>query len=172
MKKFGKIGILFLCAALTASSCAPASSSGSGTGREERERVIVEAPRETEPVITPSAPPGIYTPETRPERVALTSDTPYRIVITTTTAEEPNASSREAEGEIRLPYFDTGDGASECAIVRAALYDGKEKVGQTYTFTYFSAPEGRFTTPVFSLVSDPVGLYSDETGILVEGQMR
>ena len=172
MKKFGKIGILFLCAVLAASSCAPASSSASGTGREERERVIVEAPRETEPVITPSAPPGIYTPETRPERVTLISDTPYRIVITTTTAEEPNASSREADGEIRLPYFDTGDGASECAIVRAALYDGKERVGQTYTFTYFSAPEGRFTTPVFSLVSDPVGLYSDETGILVEGQMR
>ena len=133
-------------------------------------RIVVKG-EQNQPSIIPSEAPGIYTPETRPSHVKLTTDSPYRIVYTTSTCNIPEASGQLAADEVRLPYNDCGDGVTECAVVRAALYDGSELV-RSQTFTYFSAPEGRFTTPVFSLVSDPVGLYGYEEGILVEGKAR
>lgn len=127
---------------------------------------------EDTPGITVSVPAGIYTPEERPNTVILSTDTGYTIKYTTTTCTNPDVTDEIAESAVRLAYHDTGDGVTQSAIIRAALYDRGEQVGNSYTFTYISAPEGRFTTPVFSLVSDPVGLYSYETGILVAGKAR
>ncbi|MBQ4349753.1 MAG: CotH kinase family protein [Clostridia bacterium] len=177
MKNSLKTGIsLLLALTLTAppvlSSCSRADPSSAAPKDPDEGRIIVAAPKEEEPVITPSALPGIYTEDERPARLTLTTDSGYRIRYTTTTAMVPTADSLEATGDFRLPYNATDDGVTECAVVRAALFDGKTQVGQCYTFTYFSAPEGRFTTPVFSLVSDPAGLYGYEEGILVEGKAR
>ena len=189
MKQSGKIAALLLACLLTAGSCSPRSggiSVGSGetaaavsspppaeeTGiSHDGGRIIVGADANSVPTVVPSVEPGIYTPETRPTRVTLTTDSPYRIVYTTTTAAMPEASGQLAVGEIRLPYWECGDGVTEYALIRAALFDGSEMVS-CQTFTWFSAPEGRFTTPVFSLVSDPTGLYGYEEGILVEGKAR
>ena len=159
---------LLSSAAFTA--CAPAGSTPAADPEEER--VIVAAPKEEEPVITPSVEPGIYSVDERPARLLLSTDSGYRICYTTTTALVPTADSQVASSDFRIPYNETGDGVTECAVIRAALFDGRKQVGQCYTFTYFSAPEGRFTTPVFSLVSEPEGLYGYETGILVEGKAR
>lgn len=189
MKPTRKLAALLLACLLTAGSCSPRSggiSVGSAengppaaeTVPEKSEavsqdggRIIVRADANAGPVITPSAAPGIYTPDTRPTHVTLTTDSPYRIVYTTTTGTVPEASGQLAVGEIRLPYWECGDGVTEYAMIRAALFDGSEMV-TCQTFTWFSAPEGRFTTPVFSLVSDPTGLYGYEEGILVEGKAR
>ncbi|MBO6052286.1 MAG: CotH kinase family protein [Clostridia bacterium] len=175
MKILPKTGILLLALTLTLpaffSACSPAATADPAADPDEG-RIIVAAPKDEEPVITPSAAPGIYTEDERPERLTLTSDSGYRICYTTSTAVNPTANDLEADGEIRIPYNETGDGVTECAVIRAALFKGREQIGQCYTFTYFSAPEGRFTTPVFSLVSDPEGLYGYETGILVEGKAR
>jgi hypothetical protein len=172
---------MILAVLLSAGSCsrgklpAPATVKAETPAREETalsdERVIVKA-EQAGPTITASVPPGIYTEETRPSHVTLSADSPYRIVYTTTTGVLPGAQDRLASDAIRLSYNDTGDGVSQCAVLRAALYNGSEQVGQSVTFTYFSAPEGRFTTPVFSLVSEPAGLYGYEEGILVEGKAR
>ncbi len=152
------------------SACSPAGSTPAADPEEGR--IIVAAPKEEEPVITPSAEPGIYPEDERPSRLLLSTDSGYRIRYTTSTAMEPTADSQVAESDFRIPYNETGDGVTECAVIRAALFDGRKQVGQCHTFTYFSAPEGRFTTPVFSLVSEPDGLYGYETGILVEGKAR
>ena len=176
--------IALLIALLTLLSLFPSCSPSAGSGEEtelpaalidpDEGRVIVsgKADEVYVPSITASAAAGIYNEGDRPESVVLTTDSGYVIRYTTSTCVVPGALSSSADRAIRLSYKNTGDGVSECAIVRAALFDGSEQVAPCQTFTYFSAPEGRFSTPVFSLVSEPEGLYSDETGILVEGKAR
>jgi len=171
-----KLFTVLLCAVMTAAlmSCdkempssdePPAAEAINKTEAEAEEAV-------PEKTISVSHSAGIYNADSRPEYVTFSTESGYTIKYTTSSCVAPEGKSQIAEGEIRLPYHETGDGSSECAIIRAALFDGGERVSQVYTYTYFSAPEGRFTTPVFSLISDPVGLYSDETGILVEGNAR
>ena len=194
MKQSGKWAALLLACLLTAGSCSskphgisvettdgslpqvtnaaenaqPSVPDASGDGT----RIVVKAGDDTQLTITPSVAPGIYSEEDRPAHITLTTDSPYRIVYTTSTGMIPPPNGQGAVGQIRLPYADTGDGVTQCAVIRAALYDGNSMVGQCRSFTYISAPEGRFTTPVFSLVSDPTGLYGYEEGILVEGKAR
>ena len=123
--------------------------------------------------ITSSAAPGIYTPETAPTHITLTPSNPnYIIKYTTSTGKTPDIKSDDASGEIRLAYKESGDGVTEYALIRAAMFYKGKQVGQTVSFTYLKAPEGRFTMPVLCLTSDPAGLYGHEDGILVEGQDR
>ena len=123
--------------------------------------------------ITVSVSPGIYTTEEAPTHITLTSSNPQYIVkYTSSTAKSPDIKSDDASGEIRLAYKESGDGVTESALIRAALFYKGKQVGQTVTFTYLKAPEGRFTMPVICLASDPAGLYGHEDGILVEGQDR
>ncbi len=123
--------------------------------------------------ITASAASGIYTPEEAPTHITLTSSNPlYTLKYTSSTAKSPDIKSDDASGEIRLAYKESGDGLTEYALIRAALFYKGKQVGQTVTFTYLKAPEGRFTMPVICLTSDPAGLYGHEDGILVEGQDR
>lgn len=123
--------------------------------------------------ITASVSPGIYTPETAPTHIILTSSNPdYTIKYTSSTAKTPEIKSDDASGEIRLAYKDSGDGVTEYALIRASLFYKGKQIGQPVTFTYLKAPEGRFTMPVLCLTSDPAGLYGHETGILVEGRAR
>lgn len=123
--------------------------------------------------ITSSVSPGIYSPETAPTHIILTSSHPeYIIKYTTSTAKSPDIKSDDASGEIRLAYKDSGDGVTEYALIRAAMFYKGQQIGQTTTFTYLKTPEGRFNMPVLCLTSDPAGLYGHETGILVEGLAR
>lgn len=123
--------------------------------------------------VTASVASGIYTPEEAPTHITLTSSNPhYTIKYTSSTAKSPDIKSVDASGEIRLAYKDSGDGVTKYALIRAALFHKGKQVGQTVTFTYLKAPEGRFTMPVLCLTSDPAGLYGYEEGILVEGRDR
>ena len=104
MKKFGKTGALLLSLVLLAVSCSPASGQDGAVlsaRQPEKERVIVEAPKKTEPVITASPPPGIYTPEDRPSHITLSADPSYKIVYVTSTGAVPDRLSQTAGGEIR-----------------------------------------------------------------------
>ncbi|MBQ7931100.1 MAG: hypothetical protein IJ334_08815, partial [Clostridia bacterium] len=72
--------------------------------------------------ITSSVSPGIYSPETAPTHIILTSPHPeYIIKYTTSTAKSPDIKSDDASGEIRLAYKDSGDGVTEYALIRAAM---------------------------------------------------
>lgn len=123
--------------------------------------------------IVSSCASGIYTPGTAPTHITLTTpNSDYIIKYTSSTAKTPDIKSDDATGEIRLAYKDSGDGVTEYALIRAALFYRGNQVGQSVTFTFLKAPEGRFTMPVICLTSDPAGLYGYEDGILVEGRDR
>ncbi|MBQ2726038.1 MAG: CotH kinase family protein [Clostridia bacterium] len=143
----------------------------------EETRYVTDTSKNTvvlsDAAITASTASGIYTPEEAPTHITLTSPNPqYIIKYTSSTAKSPDIKSDDASGEIRLAYKESGDGVTEFALIRAALFYKGKQIGQPVTFTYLKAPEGRFTMPVICLTSDPVGLYGHEDGILVEGQDR
>ncbi len=124
--------------------------------------------------ITPSVPPQIYVKGTAPGSIKLTWDTTDKNVVLryTTDFNEPAQSSSLAKnGEIKLTYTDTGIPDVTQCTVRCALFNGRNRVSQCYTFTYISAPKGIFSHPVVSIVSEPDNFYGYEKGILVGGKL-
>ncbi len=110
MKQSGRIAALLLACLLASGSCsrgpggisvqpgenAPAPVSSPAEPEQaavstDGGRIVVKG-EENQPSIIPSEAPGIYTPETRPSHVKLTTDSPYRIVYTTSTCNIPEAS--------------------------------------------------------------------------------
>ncbi|MBE6632440.1 MAG: hypothetical protein E7623_07055, partial [Ruminococcaceae bacterium] len=83
-----------------------------------------------------------------------------------------NADSEAYKSPIKIG-FNNFDEATQTAVtvVRCAEFDADGTLlTKTYTSTYILVKdEDRFSTPLISLVTDEKNLYSDETGIFIEG---
>lgn len=72
-------------------------------------------------------------------------------------------------------YIIPKNNIDKATVIRAALYDGKRKIGKEAVFTYFVGLQNKEVyadLPLMSIVSDGDGLFDEETGIYVHYNMR
>jgi len=94
------------------------------------------------------------------------------VLASTTNHEQMYMVPNDPRGDVPQIYTGlTNDKVPKATIIRAAAFVGGSQNGDIVTRTYFigSLPSAYANTRIISLVSDPVGLVSEETGIMVRG---
>lgn len=130
---------------------------------------------------------GYYTEH---DTLWLQSWTSQQEIRYTLDGSEPDANSLLYEGYIKMsshesynnpqsqiptsyfweePQWDNLNGV----IVRAAIFENSTQIGRTVTSTFFGEDllPSSFLVPIVSIVTDPGGLYDQDTGILVQGAL-
>lgn len=101
--------------------------------------------------------------------VTITASNPDAQIFYTLDGSPPTANSRRHNAPVR---FNSGSRITAHTLRAVAVY-GVE-TSRVFTHTYFLGRDvhSRFDTLVFSIVSDPAGLFNYDTGILVPGRIR
>ncbi len=120
--------------------------------------------------ITPDVPQGIYVTGEEPAQITFAREKSGTLRYTDDCS-TPTKDSPSADKAVPLNYEATGDGASEQAILRCALFDGDTRVSDVHTFVYTRAAADRYNMPVVNIVSDRDNLYGHVNGILVPGKI-
>ncbi len=166
------IGLILILFALCLAGCS--ASIGTPAVNETDVSTVIANEAETTSSITASSSPAIYIDGEQPSEITFEYDAEEGVTLYyTTNCSAPTTDSNiyEAGTSLELKYSDTGDGTTKQAILRCALFKDGEQISEICNFVYMSAPEDRFEMPVYSIISDKKNLYSNETGILVEGKL-
>ncbi|MCR4905665.1 MAG: CotH kinase family protein [Clostridiales bacterium] len=122
-----------------------------------------EIPAEADGALLPqfSIPGGFYA-SSKKLKITVPAGAPRGSRITyTTDCSEPEKSSK-----IFLDEIEVAKSSSAATVIRASLFDADgNRIGPIVTETYLRADDGRFTTPVISLVTEKKNLRGS-TGIL------